>query len=189
MAVSAIHRRGGHAVKRCGAWIALGLAAATTDAHAETGVARTSATASAQVISPLTVAPLTVLSFGWVTSSARAGAVTVSPLGSVTAMNGAHVALDALAGPAAFYVRGEKGWAYGVTLPAQLYARPILAGRHAADLVVRDFTYRSQNGGFSSGRLDSGGRDFLTVGATLQVPPRTTPGFYAVTVPVTVDYH
>lgn len=176
-------------MKRLGALIAIATALAATGAHAESRVAHASGTASAQVVSPLKVAPLTLLSFGWVTSSARAGAVTVSPLGSVTATNGAHVSLDILAGPAAFYVMGERGRAYGVSLPAQLRARPVLASRHAADLVVRDFTFRSQTGGFSSGRLDPAGRDLLTVGATLQVPPRATPGFYAVTVPVTVDYH
>lgn len=151
--------------------------------------AQTSATgtASAVLITPITIVKNVDMNFGSIAVSASvAGTAILSPAGTRTTGGGGGVTLPATAGTvsaASFAVSGQGSYTYAITLPTS--ATITDASSHT--MVVNAFTSSPA----TSGLLSSGGTQTLNVGATLNVAAGQVAGVYtnATGVPVTVNYN
>lgn len=144
------------------------------------------ASASATIVTPISLTKTVDMSFGNTAVSALAGGtVTLSPEGT-RSTGGSGVTLPATSGvvsAAAFTVTGAPGFTYAITLPESA----IMHGPGTADILIDGFaSYPS-----STGTLDVGGTQTLKVGAMLHVAALQAPGVYtnASAVPVTVNYN
>ncbi len=149
-------------------------------AYAQTATA----TASATIVTPISITKNADMNFGNVAVNATlGGTVTLSPQGDRTKADG--VTLPASSGTvaaASFTVSGEAGYTYSITLPAA--ALEISSG--ANSMTVSNFT------SFPSGTGTlTDGTQTLSVGATLNVAAGQAEGSYASETPfsVTVNYN
>lgn len=144
-----------------------------------------SATASAVVISPITLSKDVDMDFGNIAVSATTpGTVVLPPTGSRTRTGG--VTLPATTGTplaAKFTVGGAVNYTYAITLPSSA----TLDGPASATMTAGTFV--SSIG--ATGNLGAGGSQSFFVGATLAVSAGQTPGSYTTTTPfdVTVNYN
>lgn len=173
------------------AWSGAALAAGLAGQAVAAG-RRVTAIASvrAEIVRPLQAIALSPLSFGWV-QAGLPGTVTVSPRGEVTLAGGAKLMKGDPAGPAQFQIRGEPGLFYRVNIPASVQAvRRAGPPAGPATLAAGDFRAWSQTAAATGlvGRLDRLGADTLTIGGTVHAPGGTPPGWYTITLPVTVAY-
>lgn len=146
--------------------------------------ATATATASATIITPISISKTADMNFGNVAVSATvAGTVVLAPAGTRTSTAG--VTLPASAGTvaaAAFTVTGSGSSTYAITLPT--LAHTISSGGN--NMTVTSFTSTPSG----TGTLSSGTQD-ITVGATLNVSAAQAPGTYTSGTPfsVTVNYN
>ena len=148
--------------------------------------ASATATASAILITPITIVKNVDMNFGNVAVSASiAGTAILSPAGTRSTGGAGGVTLPATTGTvaaASFTVSGQGSYTYAITLPI---SATITSGIN--NMTVNTFTSSPS----ATGLLSSGGSQTLTVGATLNVASGQVAGTYtnATGVPVTVNYN
>ena len=145
------------------------------------------ASASATIITPITIVKTVDMNFGNVAVSATiAGTAVLAPAGTRTTGGAGGVTLPATNGTvsaASFTVSGQANYTYAITLPTTA----TISDGSSHNMTVNAFTSSPS----ATGLLSSGGSQVLTVGATLNVTAAQTPGVYtnATGVPVTVNYN
>ena len=148
--------------------------------------ATATASASATIITPITIVKNVDMNFGNVAVSATiAGTAILAPAGTRTTGGAGGVTLPATTGTvaaASFTVSGQANYTYAITLPS---TTNITSGGNT--MVVNAFTSSPA----TTGTLSSLGSQTLNVGATLNVNAAQAPGTYtnASGVPVTVNYN
>ena len=148
--------------------------------------ATATASASANIITPITIVKNVDMNFGNVAVSATlAGTAVLAPAGTRTTGGAGGVTLPATAGTvaaASFTVSGQASYTYAITLPATCTISS--AGN---TMTVNAFTSTPA----TTGTLSGLGAQTLTVGATLNVAAGQASGAYtnASGVPVTVNYN
>ena len=148
--------------------------------------ATATASASANIITPISIVKNIDMNFGNVAvSGSLAGTVVLSPAGGRTTGGAGGVTLPSTIGTvaaASFTVSGQASYTYAITLPSSC---TITDGTN--NMTVNAFTSTPS----STGTLSSGGVQTLTVGATLNVSAAQHANAYtnATGVPVTVNYN
>ena len=147
--------------------------------------ANATASASATVLSPLTLTAGAAMNFGNVAAvTGAASTVVLTPAGGTSSADGAVVSGTPAAG--AFSVTGDDSLSYTILLPAST----TLTGGTGPDITVDNFT--DSKGGTSATPATalntSGGADNCTVGATLNLADGQGSGTYSGTYSVTVNY-
>ena len=144
-------------------------------------------TASALLITPITIVKNVDMSFGnLAVSSTTSGTVILTPSSARTTGGSGGVTLPATTGTvsaADFTVSGQAGYTYAITLPTSA----TLNDGSGHTMTVNTFV----SAPVSTGTLSGGGTEDLAVGATLNVTAGQVPGMYtnASAVPVTVNYN
>jgi len=148
--------------------------------------ATATASASANIITPISIVKNIDMNFGNVAvSGSIAGTVVLAPAGTRTTGGAGGVTLPSTVGTVAaanFTVSGQAGYTYAITLPASCV---ITDGTH--NMTVNAFTSTPS----STGTLNTSGVQTLTVGATLNVSAGQAANAYtnASGVPVIVNYN
>ena len=149
--------------------------------------ATATASASANIITPISIVKVTDMNFGNVAVSATlAGTVVLAPAGTRTTGGGGGVTLPATTGTvaaASFTVSGQASYTYAITLPSTCS----ITDGSSHSMTVNTFTSSPA----TTGLLSSGGVQTLNVGATLNVSAAQAANLYtnATGVPVTVNYN
>ncbi len=187
------------------------LASVAQPAAAQSGPRRmATATASARILTPLTITPGYELAFGLIKGGATAGSVTVRPEGVRVAGGGgemvgsgpcqqvycedptspSNIESASYWGPGQFQVSGSPGFSYIVSAPSQVLAYlRVPAKDRLPTLVVSNFTFRALSTGTKNGALDAAGKDTIRVGATIAIPAGMLTGSYRVRAPISVQYN
>ena len=161
-------------------------AIAIISANSSFAQATTSASASAIIITPITIAKTVDMNFGNVAVSASlAGTVVMTPAGVRTAGGAGGVTLPVTAGTvaaASFTVSGQANYTYAITLPSTC-----TISSSSNTMIVNGFTSTPA----TTGTLSGTGTQTLLVGATLNVSAAQAAGTYtnSTGVPVTVNYN
>ena len=142
------------------------------------------ATATATIVTPITIVNAGNMNFGNVAVGSSLGTVIMTPAGSRSATGG--VTLPVVTGTvsaATFTVSGQANYTYSITLPGS--ATTISSGGNS--MTVDTWTSNPT----PTGTLSSGGTQSLTVGATLHVGASQAAGTYVSGTPftVTVNYN
>jgi hypothetical protein len=176
--------------------LALGLSLPWQSPNAEAAGSAT-ARASANVVTPLHVKGLTQLDFGILLPGSQKGEVKVTPTFK-RHVSGRVTMFPGIFAPASFTVKGVPDTYYTVSTPSSLVFRAgglfsalFKFGRaKTSSLHVKDFTTYSQTlrDGGHRGLLGRHGRDRLSVGGTLVIPPDAAPGHYTGYVPISISY-
>jgi hypothetical protein len=140
--------------------------------------------ASATIVTPITISKAADLSFGNVAVSSTAGTVILVPAGTRSSTGG--VTLPAITGTVtagSFTVTGAPNYTYSITVPST--ATTITSG--ANNMTVNTFTSNPT----PTGLLNGSGTQTLKVGATLNVNASQPAGSYISGTPftVTVNYN
>ena len=143
-----------------------------------------SASASAQILTPIAITKTVDMNFGNLAVNATSGTIVLTPAssrsntGGVTFLNGNNGTVTA----ASFTVTGLADATYSITLPAG----PTIISYSGNDMTVDTWTSTPT----PTGTL-SGGTQTLNVGATLNVPASSPAGLYTSATPfdVTVNYN
>ena len=149
--------------------------------------ASATASASATMITPISIAKNVDMSFGNIAVAASTGGtVVLAPAGTRATGGAGGVTLPATTGTvsaADFTVTGTPDYTYAITLPTSA----TLSDGSGHTMGVDGFTSTPS----ATGTLSSGGTQDLTVGATLTVAAAQASGTYtnATGVPVTVNYN
>lgn len=156
------------------------IASATLFSNSAMAVNTVSATATAQVLQPLSIVENTAMSFGTVAGDATVGTTVVldPALGTTSSTDGASVSANPSA-PAAgsFTVSGDTTLTYSLTaIPATTLTGPGTA------MTVDTFTTNGLTGSLAS-------PETFTVGATLHINAAQTAGAYSGNYTVTVNYN
>lgn len=143
------------------------------------------ATASATIVTPISITKTVDMDFGNVAVGATGGTVVLSTAGSRTETGG--VTLPAVTGTvaaASFTVSGTAGYTYAITIPTSDHT--IANGGNT--MVVNSFTSDPSGTGTLDGTT---GEQTLNVGATLNVSALQAAGVYTSSTPfeVTVNYN
>ncbi len=149
------------------ALLAMGLA---TAANAQNSITENTATASAQIVVPITISKGSDLNFGSIVRSTPGGTVVLAPSGAVTATGVTMFSgAGAVATSAAEYtISGEAGTAYVITLPAD---NAVVLSDGSNTMKLTAFTSNA------SGTFGAGSETFQ-VGATLNVGANQVAGDY-----------
>jgi hypothetical protein len=145
------------------------------------------ASASATIITPISITKTIDLNFGNIAVSATTGGtVILDAAGTRTTGGAGGVTLPATTGTvaaASFDVAGAASFTYAITLPSSPVA--ITSGSNSMD--VTSFVSSPS----LTGTLSTSGTQTLTVGASLAVAAGQAPGNYtnATGIPVTVNYN
>jgi len=148
--------------------------------------ATATASASANVVTPITITKTVDMNFGNIAVSATlAGTAVMTPGGTRSTGGAGGVTLPSTTGTvsaASFNVAGQASYTYAITLPT---TATISSGTNT--MTVNAFTSSPS----ATGALSAGGTQTLTVGATLNVANAQPAGAYtnATAVPVTVNYN
>jgi hypothetical protein len=147
------------------------------------GQVTATASASATIITPISISKTVDMNFGNVAVSAVAGTVVLSTTGNRTTSGGVTLpAINGTVKAASFTVNGLSGTTYTITLPST--ATILSSG--ANNMSVTAF-----NSTPSSTGLLTGGTQIVTVGATLTVSANQAAGDYTSATPftMTVNYN
>ncbi|MCF8450820.1 MAG: DUF4402 domain-containing protein [Taibaiella sp.] len=167
--------------------IAIASVAVIGFSNASFAQATATASASANIITPITIVKTVDMNFGNVAVSATlAGTVIMTPAGIRTTGGAGGVTLPATTGTvsaASFTVSGSASYTYDITLPSTA----TITDGASHNMTVNAFTSTPS----ATGTLSAGGTETLTVGATLNVSAAQAAGTYtnATAVPVTVNYN
>ena len=146
-----------------------------------------SASASATIIVPISVAKLTDLNFGNISVSASMGGTVILGANGMRSIGGSGgVILPATTGTvaaASFNVSGAASFTYAITLPMA----PVIITSGSNSMNVISFVSTPS----STGVFSTLGTQTLNVGATLVVSAGQAPGDYtnAMGIPVSVNYN
>ena len=149
--------------------------------------ATATASASANIITPIAIAKTVDMNFGNVAVSATiSGTAVLAPAGTRTTGGAGGVTLPATTGTvsaASFNVTGQASYTYAITLPTST----TITDGASHTMTVDNFTSVPA----TTGALDASGAQTLNVGATLNVAAGQASGTYtnATGVPVTVNYN
>jgi len=162
------------------AWVALvaTMMLPATPANASTVSANVSATISGGIAGNAS----TGLSFGDVSPGTSPGSVTVDLTGFRTSLGGVTLGMSKPASPAIFEISGTPSRTFSVSAPFALY---LVDGR--GNFMKVD-NFKSNPAG-SSGLLDAGGSQTLTVGGTLHVNANQPGGSYFGVLAMTIVYY
>ena len=144
--------------------------------------ANITATASATIVTPISIAKTTDMNFGNVAIGAVAGDVVLSPAAVRTPTNATLPATTGTVTAAVFTVTGTTGFTYSITLPSVDHT--ITDGTNT--MIVNTFVSTPSG----TGTL-TGGTETLSVGATLNISGSQAAGTYTSVAPftVTVNYN
>lgn len=166
----------------------------TSNVEAQTLSTVTGTTAGAKLIQPLTLSQVTTLHFGTINVLTGAGGTVLLPSNDAAArVPSTGVALSTVAPVAtnaAYTVAGTKKTKYALTLPSTITVT-------GAELPIQNMTISNLTARFANvagidatqSTLDVKGEDSFTVGGTLTVGSQQTPGVYAGSFNVSVDYN
>lgn len=174
-----------------GALLALGVTPMA--ALAQPGETSLSGTASAKIVSSLTVDVLSPLDFGEIEAEPdRAGTVRISPDGdrarfTAGASDGCDAGDACVRGPASFAVEGEPGRKFSVKMRSDGYAEAITTDDADAEIDTR-LPIKNLRADDPVGQLDANGSETINVGGTLVVPAGAEAGRYIAEVRVLVTY-
>ena len=161
---------------------ALIIVAATPGSYAQ---ATATASATGNIITPITISLVTSMNFGNIAVSPTSGGTVVLSASAGTRTSTGGVTLPATAGTvtaANFTVSGASGYTYAITLPSSA----TITDGSSHTMSLGTFTsYPSGTG------VLTGGSQTLKVGATLTVTAAQAPNAYtnSTAVPVTVNYN
>lgn len=142
-----------------------------------------SASATATIVTPISITKDVDMNFGNVAVNANPGTVVLTPAGGRSVTGGCSLpATTGTVAAASFTVTGTAGFSYSITLPAG--ATTISSGGN--NMTVNTWTSSPT----PTGTL-TGGTSTLTVGATLNVAGSQPAGEYVSAIPfeVTVNYN
>jgi len=165
------------------------IAAAPSKMLAQTNSANTPT--SVTIINPITLTQVDGMSFGIIgVTAAASGDATLSTAGTVTLTVGGLTLQGGSSRSAHYYLSGDAGKTYAVTLPATIS----LFGGSGAPLIVSDLVAKCGTGadqaqGTITGTLDGTGVDEIKVGGKLTIPLSTTAADYTGTFPISVAYN
>lgn len=138
------------------------------------------ATASATIVTPISITRNVDLKFGNVAvQSATGGTVVLDTAGVRTPTDGVTLpAITGIVSAASFTIGGTANYAYGVTLPSSVTLNS------GGNTMTADVFTSNPSG--LGGVLSAGGSQTLKVGATLNVAAAQAAGSYLSTTPFTV---
>ena len=145
--------------------------------------ATASATSTANIVAPISIAKNSDLSFGNIAASGvLAGSVQLTPASVRIPSGGATLpAVSGTVSAATFTVTGLDGYSYAIIFPANI----LLVHSLGLDMMLADNMTSTPSG---SGTL-VGGTGSVAVGATLNTNSGQMAGFYSGTFDVTVSYN
>ena len=165
--------------------LAVAASAFATNA-ANAAPAQATGTAQANVITPGTIVPLTILRFGQFIRPATAGTITVDIAGAVTTTGGVTGTTTIIQtgtgrGPGSFGLTGSPNRQTDIVLPV---STTIASGSQT--MTVNTFTANTNGGGKI--KLNATGNATLIIGATLNVGANQAVGSYTGTYTITVTF-
>lgn len=168
--------------------LALGAVVMAGGAMAQTSATSAAVTASARIITPLTITPTGTLNFGRIANSLAGGTVVLSPA-NVPTTTGVTLVAGETSVPT-FTVNGEGAATFSVTMPTSV---TLNAGEDS--MTLDDFQNNVGTDpanaavGTLSGSDGGAGTKAFQVGATLNVGGNQKPAVYSGTFTVTVAYN
>ena len=158
-------------------------AAAVALVMGSSAMAATSATgtASATIVTPISISKTTDLSFGKISPSGSLGTVVIANNGTRSRTGGTVLVTGGTVSQAVFSISGESGLTYDVTLPTSV----TLDDGASNTMTVDNFTTNIATDGTEA---VGSGATTMNVGATLNVAANQTAGTYSKTFTVTVAY-
>ena len=138
-------------------------------------------TASATIIQPITITTTSDMNFANIDAKGG-GQIILTPENTRVSSGGVVLAGAENLSAATFKVSGQSGYTYDISLPGDSYTLT----NGIENMVINNFTSSSSNG-----NLIADESQIIRVGATLNVNPNQTPGFYSTPAPlnVTVNYN
>lgn len=152
---------------------------AATAAQAQFDSDTASGSASANVVTAISITNTAGLDFGDLVAGATSGTVVMTAAGVRTSTGGTTLGNPGAAAAAGFAVAGDPAATYAITLPTSI---TVTSGGDT--MTVDTFTTPA-----ATGTLDGTGNDTIAVGATLQVGVAQAVGAYTGTFDVTVAYN
>lgn len=143
--------------------------------------ATTSTTVEVNIVSTINLVAQNGIVFGDISSSSIPGTVTIATDASRTTTGGVTVNSNTPGSPALFEVSGEPNALFYVTLPTTV----VLTSAAGDEMTVNNFSSSPE----LNGQLDTGGRQSLNVGATLEVGSFQPFGAYRGVMSTTVEYN
>lgn len=141
------------------------------NANAQTGdPVDATATATATIVTPITLTKTGDMNFGNITATADGGTVVLAPAGTRTATGVQLPATTGTVSAAGFSVAGEANYAYTVSLPTTHTLTETVGG--TATMTLGTFTHNSTE------TLDGSGAATFSVGATLTLAANQASGTY-----------
>ena len=137
--------------------------------------------ASATVLTPITISPVTALNFGTLAGNASGGTVTVTALNARSQVGSVVFATGGFSA-ASFKVDGTGGATFAVTYPTV----PLSVTNGTVSM---PFTVTGQTNGTLSGTAPSVGTLTFPVGGTLTVGANQAAGTYTGSYTMTVEYN
>ena len=134
--------------------------------------AQATATATAVIVSPITITFVTDLEYGNIAAGAAAGTVVLSPAGVRSPTNVTLPVTTGTVTAASFTVGGTPGYTYSITLPA---GTTTIANAGGQTMTVGTWTSNPT----PTGTIGGGGTEVLYVGATLAVGANQAEGSYS----------
>ena len=145
------------------------------------------ATASATLLTPISISKTADMSFGTLASNAVGGSVTLTPAGVISASGtGVRIMNNSTGAAASFTVTGEAGQSFSISHPATI---TLTSGSNTLTVnsIINDVT----NSNSGSGTVATGGTKVINLGGVLVVPANAPKGTYSNTsdLTVTVNYN
>jgi len=144
--------------------------------------AQATSSATAEVMTPISISNTAALRFGKF-SALTGGTVVISAAGTRSATGAVVLSSTNAGGAASFDVSGDNNATYAITLPDNATLTHGTDGSQTMSIG----TFTSNPSG--TGTLSAGGSQTLTVGATLTVGNAQTTGSYSGTFDVSVEYN
>jgi hypothetical protein len=164
----------------------------TSNVEAQTSAKVTGTTAGAKLIQPMTLTQTSPLHFGTINVLTGAGGTVLLPsnnaAGRVFGTGVAASTVDPQPTNAAYNVLGTKNTTYALVLPSTI---TVVETQSSESMTIGLLKARFKDalGDAITSKLSQTGTDSFTVGGTLTVAASQTPGVYAGTFDVTVDYN
>ena len=138
-------------------------------------------TVEANIVSTISVVAQNGIVFGDIGASSIPGTITIAVDGSRTSTGGATINTNTSGTPATLEISGEPNALYMITLPTSV----VITSPAGDSMIVDNFTSSASG----NGQLDSGGRQSLNVGATMNVDSFQPFGAYQGSMATTVEYN
>lgn len=144
--------------------------------------ATTTTTVEANIVSTINIVAQNGISFGDIAPSATPGTVSVDANGSRSTTGGTTITSSTAGLPAQFEVSGDPNSTYGITLPTSV----TITSAAGDTMTVINFNSTTAA---NNGQLDAGGKQNLSVVATLNVGSFQAFGAYSGVMSATVEYN